>query len=172
VVIGDKKVLKAGFVRVDALLDVTVGRGAVIEAKGGPVAGGGYVSLNAFEGDLLLLGGARVNARDDVQLFSWAGAVTAMPGVQIASNKGLVNIHADGDVVLSSVKIRGEYVNVYTFGNLVQMDDAAMRTPPNPGWISVVASGEGSTIDCSGTRWEGVKPANVLVSADTIVEDY
>lgn len=171
VVIGDKKVLKAGFVLVDARHEVTVGRGAIIEAKGGPVAGSGYVTLSAVEGDLLLLGGARVNARDDIQLFSWEGTVTALPAVQITSNKGLVNIRADGDVVLSAVKVRGEYVNVYTFGNLVQMDNSVMRAPRNPGWISVVASGEDSTIDCSGTRWEGVSPANVLVSADTVIHE-
>lgn len=168
-VIGDKRALKGGVMFLSAQGDVVLGKSVQLDAKGGPVVGTGDVTLYSAEGDVVLRAGARVNARDDVEIIAATGGVAIGPNAQITAKSGILNIHADADVNIVGSKLKGQSINVFTFGSWLGMQNDVVRASEG-GWVSIAAFGTDSTIDCSDTRWEGVSPDNLLMSADVVLD--
>lgn len=169
-VIGDKRSLKGGVMFLSAQGDVVLGKGVQLDAKGGPVVGTGDVTLYSAEGNVVLRGGSRVNARDDVEIIAAAGGVSIGPNAQVTAKNGVLNIHADGDIDIVDSKLKGQSISVFTFGSWLGMQNDVVRASES-GWVSVAAFGADSTIDCSDTRWEGVSPDNILMSADIVLDE-
>jgi hypothetical protein len=169
VVLGDRAVLKAGFVDVSAGRDVVLGRSAQVAAKGGPVVGSGWVALEAGAGNVSVGAGAYISARDDVHILAFGGGVVIASKTTVSSALGLLNVVADDDISIVGSKLRAHSVNLSTFDDLLEVRDSTVRSARD-GFISVVAHGTPSTIDVRGTEWEDVDPLNLLLYADTIIE--
>jgi hypothetical protein len=177
VVVSDRKTLRAGFLRVQAQADVMIGKMAQLEAKGGPVAGSGHVTMESIGGDIRFLAGSRLTARDDVQLVAWAGGVEFDYGVQASSSLGIVSVHAEGEVSIDGSKVRAKSLSIYSGSDMVSFQNNTVRVTDADGWVSIVAAGTGtggrdglgSMIDATGSRWQDVAADNMLFSADQVV---
>jgi hypothetical protein len=125
----------------------------------------GMVYVESSGGDVTVNGGARLSGRDNVYL---AGVnVTVEPKATINSLQ-FATVFSEGDVNITGAEIKGFGLYISTSGHLIEFCDNVVTVAKKAGWVYL--SSEGSTVDISGTKFQGLDPANLIIEADEIIK--
>ncbi len=164
--VGEGVTLKAGgLIQLSAKQDVVVGASASLAA---PKRGIGSVVLYAEEGDVWVMEGSDLFARNSIRMVTEAGEVHVLPDCYLHTKGSRVTVSSAKDVVINGSKLKTENLHVHTQGHLIDFQDNYVDLPKDGGLV--VLSAAGSTVNLSGTQFENLDEGSLVVVADTIIE--
>jgi hypothetical protein len=130
-------------------------------------AGNGQVWITSWSGSITVAG-AKIDGDTGIELAAWNGGVTVRPGTQLLARHGDVYVYAGGDIVVSDSTLLGQGHLVRTEGSLVDFRGNMVKLVGRDGWVMLAA--EGSTIDVTGTRFSNLKPGNLQLDAENVIQ--
>jgi hypothetical protein len=128
---------------------------------------GSMALIESGEGNILVKGKAILYGKEDIHLIADAGQVTVLPGSHIMVPKGYVTVFGTGDLVIDGNRVEAMGVHVVTEGHLIDFCNNLVKVPKVDGWVYLGTGG--STVDISGTIFQGLDPANLFIEADEVI---
>jgi hypothetical protein len=163
VTISDGTLLKSAyFVAIDSEKDVIIGSYASIYAKGEAA------DIASRSGNISLMARAIVYGYNDLYLTAEKGEVTVSINAQLKSPKGFVDISGAADLTINGSRFEALGAHVVTSAHMLEFRDNTVKILSSQGWVYLEA--KGSTVDITGTQFQGLDPRFLTINADVVIK--
>jgi hypothetical protein len=163
---ADKLITINGRIRAGSL-DISAGQQVILGPSASVYVTEGPMYLWSWDG-AVALNGARIFARDSIDITALGQEVTVLPDSQLVTNNGRLSIFAGADVFVSRSRLRGEVLSVSAQGDNIDFQHNRVSAPPSGGMVSLSASG--SVVNITGTSFENLDPSMLLIDAESVIQ--